>query len=500
MRVRVAFWAILAPAILAGGGCEKKDGYRAELDLCYAASVGNLQKVHSLVARGVSVHATDSEGQTPLHNAAEGGHLGVAKLLIRCGARIDPPDNQGCTPAMLAMAKNRQAVVEYLVGEGAAVNLHLASYLGDTAQARSLIDAGAGVNAQDPDGRAPLHYAAAHGHLEVAKLLIGASAGLDSRIGRDEQNRYDPGETPLHCAVAGGHAEMVALLIDAGADTDGKNRRGVTPLCRAVEEDRIDMVKLLLAKGANPNAASEENYFCEGFPLGIAIEGGNIDIMEALIAGGADVNARDESGWGLLHVAVMEHDWSGKREAITVRMIEALAAHGADVNGKDEEGLTPLHCAACQGHQRAAELLLVKGAAVNARTVPDPNPDFIMWERDLGFRMGPGVTPLHEAVVGADPNMVNLLIAHGAEGNARDDSGYTPLHYAAARAGARIVELLIARGADVNGANDDGATPLVTRDSQRLRGVRTEPSGRRCEEGRPEGPPRMDVHAGGTGA
>ena len=129
--------------------------------------------------------------------------------------------------------------------------------------------------------------------------------------------------------------------------------------------------------------------------------------------------------------------------------IEAVKQHlaaGADVNaGRSDGGGTPLHFAAGWGHKEIAELLIAKGADVNAKSE--------------GLDMD-GWTPLHCAAVFGKNEVVELLIAEGADINAKNRGGVTPLYDAAFKGHKEIAELLIAKGADVNAKNENGYTPL----------------------------------------
>jgi len=102
----------------------------------------------------------------------------------------------------------------------------------------------------------------------------------------------------------------------------------------------------------------------------------------------------------------------------------------------------PLNDACLKGQMQIAEMLLGRGARVNARNAA-------------------GVTPLHDAALGGNAEVVKLLLDHGAEINARDrESSATPLHFAASMGRVDVVELLLARGADVAAKNARGLTAL----------------------------------------
>jgi ankyrin repeat protein len=104
-------------------------------------------------------------------------------------------------------------------------------------------------------------------------------------------------------------------------------------------------------------------------------------------------------------------------------------------------GETPLHVAAEHGHKGVAELLLANGADVNAK------------DND-------GWTPLHDAAMEDRKDVIELLLANKAKINVKDKHGYTPLHWAAHYGYKDAVELLLANKADINARNHNGETPL----------------------------------------
>ena len=132
-------------------------------------------------------------------------------------------------------------------------------------------------------------------------------------------------------------------------------------------------------------------------------------------------------------------------KAVSEKNIQAVKQHlaaGTDVNAKClNNAKTPLHIAANVGHNEITELLIANGADVNAK--------------GLHSR-----TPLHYAAIGGSRKFAELLIANGADVNAKSKIGLTSLHNAAVHGQKDFVELLIANGADVNATKGAGGTAL----------------------------------------
>lgn len=123
---------------------------------------------------------------------------------------------------------------------------------------------------------------------------------------------------------------------------------------------------------------------------------------------------------------------------------DLLAAEPVLVHTHSSEGWTLLHLATHYGHSQVAAMLLAHGADVNARAT-----------NDLGS------SPLLWAITGQDVEAITLLLDHGADINETTTAGSTPLHKAAVTGNAALVRLLLARGANVNARNSGGQTPLT---------------------------------------
>jgi hypothetical protein len=135
-------------------------------------------------------------------------------------------------------------------------NLQAAVTSNDPTMTKVLLKAGANVNTKGKDLETPLHSAAVKGRTGVAKVLLDNGANVNAR---DED-----GLTPLHTAAIWGHVELARMLLAAGADVNALDRRNETPL-HLVASRRVpplsvyaDMTRLLLERGARPNARATD--------------------------------------------------------------------------------------------------------------------------------------------------------------------------------------------------------------------------------------------------
>jgi ankyrin repeat protein len=296
--------------------------------------------------------------------AAAGGQVGLLKKLIERGHV--PTSHE----ALLEAPAEALRLIASALGPGYRLDagwtlLHVAAARCDPDLVKSLVEAGADVNAEDGDGCTPLCRALSSGRCSpwskaaAAAALVGAGAAVTARELRLAVSGIDVfsvvsagyrGDLADPClllhAVERGAPEVVAVVLGAGARPAGRGRCGVIALVKAAAKRcNRDVVEILLHAGAvDPRARLGR---AKKTPLHIAAEAGCPAAVELLLKYGADVNARDARGSTPLHAAAA----AGKPESV-----RALLEGGADPRARDGRGRTPLDVA--RGAARAALLRL----------------------------------------------------------------------------------------------------------------------------------------------
>ena len=232
--------------------------------------------------------------------------------------------------------------------------LHLASYGAEHAIAKILLESGANVDAQDSNGRTPLHEACfIEANLEMVQLLLEHHANVN------KQTRTR--KTPLHyaCVYSEG-PDIIEILLENGASVNDRDKDGLTPLHAAA--DKLDILKVLLQHNAEVDARNNMG----ATSLHIACELGLLELVQELLKHSQDVNAIANRGGGLTVkvTPIMCAAMGGFSE-----VVEELLAHGADINSNDSVFGNSLNVATCidHGEVEMVKTLLKNGCKTNAK-------------------------------------------------------------------------------------------------------------------------------------
>lgn len=230
------------------------------LTLFAAADRNCVNLAGQLLDQGASVDARDRLGARPLSHAAQSGHLEMVDLLLQRGAPINARNLAGSTALFAAAERGQTAVVQRLIDHGADVSLKgrsdispvaAAAFAGRASLVKLLIEHGADAHSPDDTGKTPIVYAAASGQLEIVKLLLAQNIDINARYANDlTLLMWACG--PDDSVAEPQALEVVSYLVAAGAHIDDRDARGRTALMIAAEGNRPNVVKLLLAHGADP--------------------------------------------------------------------------------------------------------------------------------------------------------------------------------------------------------------------------------------------------------
>lgn len=177
--------------------------------------------------------------------------------------------------------------------------LHAAAQKGSVEICHVLLQAGANINAVDKQQRTPLMEAVVNNHLEVARYMV--------QLGGCVYSKEEDGSTCLHHAAKIGNLEMVSLLLSTGqVDVNAQDSGGWTPIIWAAEHKHIDVIRMLLTRGADVTLTDNEENIC----LHWASFTGSAAIAEVLLNAQCDLHAVNYHGDTPLHIAAREsyHD------------------------------------------------------------------------------------------------------------------------------------------------------------------------------------------------
>jgi uncharacterized protein len=335
--------------------------------LMMAARTGKIDAVKMLLDRGAQVNAKETWGDTtPLMWAVSERHPDVVKLLIEHGADVNAKSKfvpsasgrgfEGTTPTA---AKPGQQAEEF--ASGLLTPLMFAAREDDTASARLLVAAGADLNALDGDGKDALGIAAFSGSYDIASFLVDRHAKVNQA---DAQ-----GFTPLFWAV------------------DRRNMETAPNFPWMITTDPLPLIKQLLDAGASPNALvnnTPRGRMREGSPrivfatsLMRAAFAGDIELVKLLLAHGADPHIistdRETSLMAACGTGFINGYHRQKSPAERLEVVKLLVGLGEDVNAADSYGITPLMVAANLGNIEVVKYLIDQGADLAAHDLGKKN-------------------------------------------------------------------------------------------------------------------------------
>ena len=376
-----------------------------------AAASGNAAMLKLLLESGADANAADGAGETPLMAAVQVGSLDSVKALLAAGATVDARDRTfQQTALMVGVRANHPELVSFLIQQGAQVNIQTRT--GDAPRwvlPNSVPGFGHGIGIVRggipergsryliPGAMTPLLYAARDGRLESARLLLDAGANIEHA----DANAV----TPLISAIANNHPDVARLFIDRGANVNAVDWYGRTPLWMAVEARNmdfdnntfvnnveraplLDLIKVLLDKGAAVNARTKESPpirqqmlattgtlewvdFTGQTPFIRAALAGDVTVMKLLLARGADPKIPTFSGTTAL-MAAAGVNWvvdqtADEGAAALLEAVQLCAELGLDVNAINSMGLTAVHGAANRGSDDIIRFLASKGARLDVK-------------------------------------------------------------------------------------------------------------------------------------
>src|SRR5580700_824649 len=386
-------------------GANVKAANRYGVTPLYLACVnGSAAMIGKLLDAGADANAATTEGETALMTVARTGNVEAAKVLIAHGAQVNSQEQwRQQTPLMWAVAESHPEMAELLIAHGADVNarqvtwnwerqvtkeprekwlplggltpLLFAARQGCVDCARVLVKAGADINATNPNGFSPILLAIINSHYDFAASLLdqGADVNIADEVGR----------TPLYAAVDMhtlpdsnlpwpselnnklSSLDLIQTLLAHGANVNAQLKKqqpyrskvdrgadtmlgtGTTPLLRAAKAGDTEVVKMLLAKGADPKLTTKFGMTPIMAASGLGTkeedttgrkktEAEAIASIKLCLDAGADVNAIDNQGDTALHGAAQKGD---------DQVVQFLADHGAKLDVKDRKGRTPLDAA-----------------------------------------------------------------------------------------------------------------------------------------------------------
>ncbi|XP_053904528.1 ankyrin repeat domain-containing protein 27 isoform X2 [Malaclemys terrapin pileata] len=362
----------------------------------------------------VTPFSRDDRGYTPLHIAAICGQASLIDLLVSKGAVVNATDYHGSTPLHLACQKGYQNVTLLL--------LHYK----------------ASTDVQDNNGNTPLHLACTYGHEDCVKALVYYdvhSCRLDTG--------NEKGDTPLHIAARWGYQGIIEVLLQNGANPDIQNRMKETSLQCALNSKILSLMELNYLTFERGQSASESPVRSPQHSADTFSRGSSVSSLSSASADTRQEEIKNNyKEIEKLLRAVADGDLEMVRYLLEWMEEDVEEADEADDTVKPELCHPLCQCSKCEPIQKKLARIPANGLGVNVT-----NQD--------------GFTPLHVAALHGHPELVYLLLKHGANISAKNINHAVPLHLACQKGHFQVVKCLVDCNAKQNKKDVHGNTPLI---------------------------------------
>lgn len=436
-------------------------GHDGSTALLWAAHWNDLDTADLLIRAGADVNTANDLRMTPLSRACTNANAALVDRLLKAGANPNTAIATGETPIMTCAGTGSVEAVQMLIARGADINAkepsqHQTALMWAAAErhpevVKLLIEHGADLQARTRKGFTALHFAAREGDLESARLLLAAGVDINilsqatAGVGRGGGPSYEAsvsnGSTPLLVATVRAQIPMALFLLERGADPNVSDA-GMTPLHWAVgtwesgeanpvfgftdamsgipeRQAKLQLVKALLAKGANPNVPMTQRPpgFAGGHtdvigatPFLLASAAADMEMMRLLLDAGADPKQPTKTNMTAIAAATGVNRVQGESSVTEAQAFDAvkfLIELGVDPKAAVSTGENAIFGAAYRGWNSVVQLLADHGTDVNAISKSGTTP----WRAasGQGDRLG-GVLFNHDTAallvkLGADPTL-----------------------------------------------------------------------------------------------
>jgi uncharacterized protein len=366
-----------------------------------AATNGSASMIDRLLKAGADANAPlSASGDMALMMAARTGKTDAIRVLVEAGANVNAKETWGGTTALMwAVSEGHADAARMLIGAGADVNArsnYVAAANGRGFEGRTPVTNRTDAKAEEfaSGWLTPLTLAAREGNVEMARVLVNAGADVNVTAG--------DGKTALALAIFNGNYELASFLVDRKADVNKADAQRFTPLFYAVDRrnmetapnfpwmvtvDPMPLIRQLLDAGANPNALVNNTpraRMREGSPrivfataLMRAAFAADLELVKLLLERGADpkILSRDNetmlsAAAGLAFIHGYHRDKGPEQRLQVVKLFVGL---GNDVNWADDYGITPLMAAGNYGNVPIIQFLIDAGADLSAHDLGKKN-------------------------------------------------------------------------------------------------------------------------------